>query len=214
MLTLGTETLSPYRRHETVFVRAGGGEVQHVPWNIPGYGGGDPSGLGDNAVFGGLGGLTASEKQKLAERIRAAGTDINDIEAILEIVPSVAERQEVATAAVAAGADAFSVRAALIRLGNAADVKQASKIDIFGRTPLPMPIRILWSVASTVSFAACVYHGYKRNNSVGWAIGWGFLGAVFPIITPVIAVAQGFAKPKRNGLGRAYRRKSRKSRRR
>ena len=48
---------------------------------------------------------------------------------------------------------------------------------------------------STASMAASAYHGYKRNQSVGWALWWGLMGATFPVITPVIAVAQGFAKP-------------------
>lgn len=39
------------------------------------------------------------------------------------------------------------------------------------------------------------YHGYKRNNSVGWAVGWGVLGGLFPIITPAVAFAQGFGEP-------------------
>lgn len=38
------------------------------------------------------------------------------------------------------------------------------------------------------------YHGWKRNESIGWAIGWGILGAMFPIITGAIAVAQGVGK--------------------
>lgn len=38
------------------------------------------------------------------------------------------------------------------------------------------------------------YHGYKRNRSVGWAIWWGLMGALFPIFTIPIAVAQGFGK--------------------
>jgi len=54
----------------------------------------------------------------------------------------------------------------------------------------------IYGVLATASMAACAYHGYKRNNSIGWALGWGFLGVLFPVITPVIAVAQGFAKPK------------------
>lgn len=48
---------------------------------------------------------------------------------------------------------------------------------------------------SLASAAASGYHGYKRNQSVGWAVGWFVLGGMFPIVTPVIAVAQGFAKP-------------------
>ena len=46
------------------------------------------------------------------------------------------------------------------------------------------------------SSAASLYHGYKRNNSLGWGLAWGALGALFPIITPVVAVAQGYGKEK------------------
>jgi len=56
----------------------------------------------------------------------------------------------------------------------------------------------IYTIASPISAAVCAYHGYKRNDSVGWAIGWLLLGGMFPIITPVIALAQGFgekAKP-------------------
>lgn len=50
-----------------------------------------------------------------------------------------------------------------------------------------------WAV--TVGGAAGgAYHGYKRNRSVGWAIWWGLMGALFPIFTIPIAIAQGFGK--------------------
>lgn len=55
---------------------------------------------------------------------------------------------------------------------------------------------VVWGVASTVSMAASAYHGVKRNNSVGYGIWWGLMGTLFPIITPTIAIAQGFAKPR------------------
>lgn len=51
---------------------------------------------------------------------------------------------------------------------------------------------MLLSTAGTVLGA---YHGYKRNDSIGWAIGWGLLGGMFPIFVLPIAAAQGFAKP-------------------
>jgi hypothetical protein len=60
--------------------------------------------------------------------------------------------------------------------------------------------RGLLYLIGTASMAASAFHGYRRNESVGWALWWGFAGAVAPIITPVIAVAQGFGKPKRGGL--------------
>lgn len=57
-------------------------------------------------------------------------------------------------------------------------------------------LKTVMTVASTAASAALAYHGYKRNNSVGWAVGWFFLGGLFwPIALPV-ALAQGFAKPR------------------
>ncbi len=43
---------------------------------------------------------------------------------------------------------------------------------------------------------AGAYHGYKRNNSIGWAIGWALLAGFFPIITVPVSLAQGFGKRK------------------
>lgn len=61
-------------------------------------------------------------------------------------------------------------------------------------------VRMVATALSIVSSAASAYHGYKRNNSVGWAVVWGLLGAGFPVITPVVAVAQGYGKPASPGL--------------
>jgi hypothetical protein len=41
-----------------------------------------------------------------------------------------------------------------------------------------------------------IYHGYKRNNSVGWAIGWGIFGGLFPVVALPVMAIQGFGKPK------------------
>jgi len=57
-------------------------------------------------------------------------------------------------------------------------------------------VMALWGVASAASMAASAYHGVKRNRgSAGWGVAWGLSGALFPVITPAIAIAQGFAKP-------------------
>lgn len=57
----------------------------------------------------------------------------------------------------------------------------------------------VWAAAAAVAMGASAYHGYKRNepggNPVAWALWWGFWGALLPIITVPIALAQGFAKP-------------------
>ena len=38
------------------------------------------------------------------------------------------------------------------------------------------------------------YHGYRRNESIGWAIGWAVAGSWFPVITTGVALAQGFGE--------------------
>lgn len=51
-----------------------------------------------------------------------------------------------------------------------------------------------YPVLSAAGVAAGAYHGYKRNNSVGWAVGWALLGGMFPFITIPVSLAQGFGK--------------------
>lgn len=55
---------------------------------------------------------------------------------------------------------------------------------------------LIWSGLGVVGGALGVYHGYKRNNSIGWGIWWGLMGSMFPIITLPLAFAQGFGKRK------------------
>lgn len=76
--------------------------------------------------------------------------------------------------------------------------------DLFGlgadtaaaiNTPIDNSVRV-WSWVALASSVLSTYHGYKRNQSIGWALAWGALGAAFPIIVPTVAVAQGFGKKK------------------
>lgn len=57
----------------------------------------------------------------------------------------------------------------------------------------------VWAALGAIGMGASAYHGYKRNeqagNPVAWALWWGFWGALLPIITVPVALAQGFAKP-------------------
>jgi hypothetical protein len=77
----------------------------------------------------------------------------------------------------------------------------------------PGPGYYLWSVLSVAGMGTGAYHGYKRNRgSVGWAIGWGLLGGLFPIITIPVSLAQGFGKPAVS-KNRRRRRTSRRRRR-
>jgi hypothetical protein len=105
-----------------------------------------------------------------------------------------------------------------IRAGQLDRTFRASRIDRAGRAIMPGVYRgstihsthgalgnpelgawtTFWMLAGVVSGGLCAYHGYKRNDSVGWAIVWGLLGGAFPVITPAIALAQGFGKPKQS----------------
>lgn len=48
------------------------------------------------------------------------------------------------------------------------------------------------------SAGASAYHGYKRNDSIPWALWWFLMGSIFPVVTPVIGLAQGYGKKKAN----------------
>jgi hypothetical protein len=62
------------------------------------------------------------------------------------------------------------------------------------------PGMVGWQIASLISGGMGAYHGYKRHNgSISWALGWSFLGGVFPVFVPAIALAQGFGKPLKKG---------------
>lgn len=70
----------------------------------------------------------------------------------------------------------------------------ADGIGLFGPSP---GASALWGALSVASAAVSTYHGYKRNDgSIGWALAWGFLGTIFPVVTPAIAFAQGLGKRK------------------
>lgn len=77
----------------------------------------------------------------------------------------------------------------------------------------PGPLTTVWYIASAASTVGLAYHGYRRNNSVGWAIGWALLGGIFWPVGWGVALAQGFGRPRRSGVT-ANRRKRRSSRRR
>lgn len=60
----------------------------------------------------------------------------------------------------------------------------------------PSTTQLILGAIGTLAGAAGIYHGYKRNDSIGWALWWGLMGAAFPIITIPIALAQGFGERK------------------
>ena len=65
---------------------------------------------------------------------------------------------------------------------------------IYGVSERAPAVAVAYAAVATASVAASAYHGYRRNDSVGWAIWWALMGGAFPVITPAIALAQGFGK--------------------
>ena len=57
---------------------------------------------------------------------------------------------------------------------------------------------MLMDLLRIASTGLSAYHGYRRNvngSPILWALVWGGLGAIFPVITPAIAFAEGFGRP-------------------
>jgi len=55
---------------------------------------------------------------------------------------------------------------------------------------------VAYGLAGIAGAALGAYHGYKRNDSVGWAIAWSLLGSIAPVIVIPVAYAQGIGKRK------------------
>lgn len=98
----------------------------------------------------------------------------------LQLYASGEPRAEAARALVARGVDANTVGTSLAYLGTEAKINWG----------------VIWGILATISMAASAYHGYRRNQSIGWALWWGLMGTAFPVITPTVALAQGFGKRK------------------
>lgn len=110
--------------------------------------------------------------------LRSPKPSSSEIATFLKLYVKGAGRDAAARALIARGVDQAAVGSALAWL---------EVSDGFNWT-------LIWGIASTLSMAASAYHGYKRNQSVGWAIWWAIMGTVFPVLTPAIAVAQGFGR--------------------
>lgn len=79
-----------------------------------------------------------------------------------------------------------------------ASVRPAGSPEIATATPAPAasPLSAVWTLLSVVGTAVGAYHGYKRNQSIGWGIWWAICGGVAPVITVPIALAQGVGEKK------------------
>ena len=91
-------------------------------------------------------------------------------------------------------------------LGVAALIAPQVRRDLIAQPPFTAPAgpmlprtgqveSTFWQIAVPLSAGLSAYHGYKRNyDSLGWGVAWALLGGTFPIITPAIALAQGFGE--------------------
>lgn len=69
------------------------------------------------------------------------------------------------------------------------DEQYVAPADLLGLGITEEPDRLIQALGvAAVGYAA--YHGYRRNRTVGWAVGWGVAAALFPVITTAIALAQ------------------------
>ena len=60
------------------------------------------------------------------------------------------------------------------------------------------PAHAVLALIYTAGMVAGIYHGYKRNDSVGWAIVWGVSAGLFPFFALPIAAAQGYGEPRKD----------------
>jgi len=109
--------------------------------------------------------------------LKAPSPSSSDVSNFLKLY-SKADRPDVARLLIARGVSAATISSSMMWL-SASD--RYNPAGLFG-------------ILTIVSGAASAYHGYKRNQSIGWAAWWFLMGTVFPVITPVIGVAQGFGQ--------------------
>jgi hypothetical protein len=124
-------------------------------------------------------GLTGLDQEVDGFLLRTPTPGSTEVANFLKLYPG-DSRDQAARALIAKGVPAATVASALTWLTTAERWKSSTA----------------WSMLSVASGAASAYHGYKRNQSIGWGVWWFLMGSIFPIITPAIGLAQGFGKRK------------------
>jgi len=66
-----------------------------------------------------------------------------------------------------------------------------------GPTALKRTLAIAYALAGVAGTGIGAYHGYKRNESVGWAVVWALLGGLVPVVVIPVAFAQGIGTRKK-----------------
>ena len=94
-----------------------------------------------------------------------------------------------------AGADRNAAAQGLISRGISADAI-ASALNFLAQPASTWDLKAVKAIAVITSAALSGFHGYRRNQSIPLGLAWFVAGGIFPIVTPVIAIAQGFGKRK------------------
>lgn len=80
----------------------------------------------------------------------------------------------------------------LVSRGVSPTIVVAAQAAVAGAT------RAQWKNWLTIAAAAGAgFHGYRRNNSLGWGLVWFTMGTLFPIVTTVVGLAQGYGQPRK-----------------
>lgn len=128
--------------------------------------------------LGMLGAVTDQEIEGFL--LKSPSPDSSQVADFLRLYSAGVERDGAARALIAKGVGATTVSSALTFLS----------------TSSTWNMKAIGGVLAIASAAVSGFHGYRRNNSIWWGLTWFVLGGIFPIVTPVIAVAQGFGKRK------------------
>lgn len=79
--------------------------------------------------------------------------------------------------------------------GTEIDFARSQAAVTMGVSRTPAWLKLILAASAGVS----AYHGYKRHENgkhpILWALGWGFLGSIAPVITPAVGFAQGISTP-------------------
>lgn len=145
--------------------------------------------LDPNFLDGSLGAVSEDDLKDIGENLASSAlTSTAGVAAALRPF-SAEDRQTIIASFLAFSGSPTQVARATRILASEASSKGLSPSD-------KRKLRIAWSVLGTASMAASAFHGYRRNQSIGWALAWGVLGGVFPVLTPAVALAQGFGQPR------------------
>lgn len=104
----------------------------------------------------------------------------SDVASFFQTFPDRGARHAAAQALVTSGVDVNTVAHALTYVNTVDD----------------MPASYIRGVLTLAAASTALYHGYRRNDSLGWGLVWFGSGIIFPLVTSVVSLAQGYGRRK------------------